>query len=115
MGVRFPPRALRTERIEVLSASTSMNWYVYIVKCNDSSLYTGITSNLERRIWQHNNSKRGAKSVKPKLPVKLIYKELYNNRSEALKRESEIKGWKREKKLELVRDGLGLNEVKTWS
>ncbi len=90
-----------------------MEWFVYIVKCQDGSLYTGTTSNLERRIWQHNNSKRGARSLKPKLPVKLIYKELYSNRSKALKRESEIKGWKREKKLDLIENGLGLNVVKT--
>jgi len=78
-----------------------MKWFVYIVECSDSSLYTGITNNIGKRIWTH-NSKKGAKSLKGKLPVKLIYKETYHNQKQAAKREREIKGWRREKKLELV-------------
>jgi len=81
-----------------------MNWFVYIVECEDKSLYTGITNNVGKRIWEHNN-KIGAKSLRGKLPVKLIYKETYNNHQEAAKREREIKGWRREKKLELI-EGL---------
>jgi len=79
-----------------------MKWFVYIVKCSDSSFYTGITTNLDRRIWQHNN-KLGAKSIRGKLPVKLVHKELYNNQHEAAKREREIKSWRREKKLKLIK------------
>lgn len=78
-----------------------MKWYVYIVKCKDNSLYTGITTNISRRIIEH-NTKLGAKSLKGKLPVKLIYKEVYNSQSEAAKREREIKGWRRDKKLKLI-------------
>jgi putative endonuclease len=78
-----------------------MNWFVYIVRCNDNSLYTGITNNIGKRIWEHNN-KKGAKSLKGKLPVKLIYKERYNNHQEAARREKEIKSWRRKKKLELI-------------
>ena len=85
-------------------------WFVYIIECQDHSLYTGITNHLEKRIEAHNH-KKGAKAVKGKLPVKLVYKETYHNQKEAVKREREIKGWRREKKLELV-EGFTLNKKK---
>ncbi|MBI4999185.1 GIY-YIG nuclease family protein [Candidatus Gottesmanbacteria bacterium] len=77
-------------------------WFVYIARCTDDSLYTGITTNYKRRIWQH-NTKLGAKSLKGKLPVELIYKETYNNQFDAARREQEIKGWSRSKKLKLIK------------
>ncbi|MBN1168528.1 GIY-YIG nuclease family protein [Candidatus Woesebacteria bacterium] len=77
-------------------------YYVYIVRCKDESLYTGVSTDINRRIRQHNHSKYGAKSVRGKRPVKLVYKESYRNKSKAYKREKEIKGWTREKKLELI-------------
>ena len=76
-------------------------WFVYIVECSDGSLYTGITTNLERRVTQH-NSKKGAKSVMGKLPVKLMYHETAENTVSAAKREREIKSWSRKKKLDLI-------------
>jgi putative endonuclease len=76
-------------------------WYLYIVKCSDSSLYTGITTNIENRLRQH-NAGLGAKSIKGRLPVSLVHSELYNSHSEALKREAEIKSWERKDKLKLV-------------
>ena len=81
-----------------------MKVVVYIVRCVDNSLYTGITRNLEQRIWQHNNSKYGAKSLKGKRPVKLVYSEISSTISEALKREKTIKGWVRSKKLILIKE-----------
>ena len=72
------------------------------MKCSDNSLYTGITKDLKHRIWQHNFSKYGAKSVKGKRPVKLVYKEIFETLTEVAKREREIKGWRREKKLALI-------------
>lgn len=78
-----------------------MDWFVYIIECNDHSYYTGITNKLEKRILQHNNN-QGAKYVKGKLPVKLIYKEVFNNKIDALKREFEIKSWNKLKKIELI-------------
>ncbi len=80
-----------------------MQYFVYIVKCSDNSLYTGITNNIQKRIWQHNNSRYGAKSLKGKRPVTLVYSERQKGLGEALKREREIKGWRREKKLELIK------------
>ncbi len=77
-------------------------WYLYIVKCKDNSLYTGITTNIRRRLFEHNN-RLGAKSIRGKLPVILAYKEAYDNQIEAARREREIKGWRREKKIKLIK------------
>lgn len=82
-----------------------MKWFLYIVKCSDGALYTGITTSVRRRIFQH-NSGLGAKSLRGKLPVTLVYQEVYDNQREAAKREGEIKGWRREKKKELILKGL---------
>jgi putative endonuclease len=67
-------------------------YQVYIVKCNDGSLYTGITNNLERRLRQHNGEMRGgARYTRGKSPVKLVYVEKYKTRKDAAQREWEIK------------------------
>jgi putative endonuclease len=68
-----------------------MNWYVYIVQGKDESLYTGITNNISKRIWLHNN-KLGARSLFGKLPVKLVYNEKLPDQVIAAKRKREIKG-----------------------
>jgi putative endonuclease len=79
------------------------NWYVYIAECNDGSFYTGITNNLGRREREHNTDNTlGAKSLRGKRPVKIVYFECYNSRSRALKRERAIKDWKREDKIGLI-------------
>ncbi len=82
-----------------------MKWFVYIVECSDKSLYTGITNNIARRVWKHNN-KKGAVSLRGKLPVKLVYKKFCGDKITAAKREREIKGWNRQKKLDLIVKGL---------
>ncbi len=80
-----------------------MKWNVYIVKCKDESLYTGITTNLKRRIIEHNNDDvKGSKSLRGKRPVKLVYYENFETQIEAAKRESAIKNWKRKYKLLLI-------------
>lgn len=78
-----------------------MDWFVYIVKCANESYYTGISTNVERRILEH-NSKLGAKSLRGKLPVALVYRETFDNQTQAAKREREIKGWSRKKKILLI-------------
>jgi len=78
-------------------------YFIYMVECSDGSLYTGFTVDIARRVLQHNESKLGAKSVKGKLPVKLVYSENFLTKSEALKREHEIKGWSRVKKQKLIK------------
>ncbi len=76
-------------------------YFTYILECADKSLYVGCTNNLERRLEQHNNSKWGAHYTKIRRPVILKYSEKFKTLQEARKRESEIKGWRREKKLKL--------------
>ena len=73
-------------------------WYVYILLCGDNSLYTGSTNDLEKRFLDHKNGK-GGKYTRSHRPLKLIYKEEFITKSEALKREAEIKSWNRKKKI----------------
>ena len=79
------------------------DWYVYILKCSDGSLYTGITVDLDRRLDEHNNSKKGAKYTRARRPVQMMYSETYENRSLAAKRESAIKKLSRSEKLTLLK------------
>ena len=74
---------------------------VYILQCRDGSLYTGWTCNLENRVAAH-SSGLGAKYTRSRLPVKLVYWEACGSRSEAMKREYQIKQLSRKKKLELI-------------
>jgi len=78
-------------------------WYVYILECADGSYYTGITNNLEQRLSDHNTGK-GAKYTRYKRPVKLVYKEVYHDKSTANKREIQIKDLSRGKKKELIKN-----------
>lgn len=82
--------------------STLTPYYLYILQCYDGSYYTGITSELERRIEEHNNSPKGAKYTRSRRPVELIYYEKYNDKSSALKREYEIKNLSRKEKSTLI-------------
>ena len=66
-------------------------YFVYILKCADETLYTGIATELERRIDEHNGSNKGAKYTRARRPVRLVYSEEYPDRSAASKREYEIK------------------------
>lgn len=68
------------------------SWYVYFVRCADNSLYGGITTNLTRRIDEHNNSnQKGAKYTRTRRPVTLVYSEPCQDKSTAAKREYQIK------------------------
>lgn len=78
----------------------SAEWCVYILKCADDSLYTGITNDLDARIQAHEEG-RGAKYTRGRGPLTLMYEERLNTRSEASRREAEIKKLSREDKLEL--------------
>jgi len=77
-------------------------FYIYILLCSDNSLYTGYTNYLKQRIIDHNAGK-GSKYVRSRLPAKMIYSEEFKTKSEALKREMEIKGWKRNKKVAVLK------------
>lgn len=79
-----------------------MFYFVYILECADKSLYVGCTNNLEKRLKQHNDSKRGAHYTKIRRPVVVKYSEKHMTLRKARQREKEIKSWRREKKLNLI-------------
>ena len=76
-------------------------WKLYMLRCGDGSLYTGITTDLERRLEEH-RSGRGAKYTRGRGPLELVYAEECPDKSAALKRELEIKALPREEKLKLT-------------
>ena len=79
-------------------------WYVYLLQCNDNSYYTGITTDVDRRISEHNNSLRGAKYTRSRRPVELVYSILVGNRSQAMREEHRIKKLTRKQKLDLIKN-----------
>ena len=79
-------------------------WWVYVLLCKDGSFYTGVTNNLDKRLLDHQAGK-GAKYTRSHYPIRIIYKETFPTHSEALKREMEIKGWNKGKKVK----NLGLD------
>jgi len=80
-------------------------YYVYLLECQDKTLYCGYTTDIAKRVAKHNQGK-GAKYTKGRLPVRLVYKEQYNSKTEALKREYDIKHLSRKSKLALVEKGI---------
>ncbi|MDH3325373.1 MAG: GIY-YIG nuclease family protein [Gammaproteobacteria bacterium] len=77
-------------------------WFVYMLRCADGSLYTGITTDLERRIIEHNSSVLGAKYTRGRRPVRLVYKEKLATRALASKKECFIKRLSKKQKELLV-------------
>jgi putative endonuclease len=80
---------------------TDEAWFVYIVKCADGKLYTGVSNDVKKRVAAHNSGK-GCKFTSCRYPVKLLFWERCGARSDALKREANVKKLSRSKKLELV-------------
>ena len=78
--------------------------YVYILRCAEDTLYTGWTNDLKARETAH-NAGQGAKYTKSRLPVSLVYSECFGTKSEALKREHQIKKYTRAQKLKLIEGG----------
>lgn len=77
-------------------------WFLYMVTCNDGTIYTGITTDIDRRVHEHNNSKKGAKYTRSRRPVVLSYIRLCENRSKASKAEAAIKKLSRKEKIEII-------------
>ena len=80
-----------------------MKWKTYILECVDETFYTGITTDLKRRVEQHNNSALGAKYTNGRRPVKLVYSKDFSSRSSASKEECRIKKLTRTEKLKLIK------------
>ena len=79
-------------------------WYMYVVECADGTLYTGITTNLSRRLNEHNYSIRGAKYTRSRRPVKYRMSVLCRDRSEAAREEYRFKKLSRKQKLEIINE-----------
>ena len=77
-------------------------FYLYILKCADGTLYTGITTDLVRRVAEHNGTKLGAKYTSARRPVELVYSRKFKNRSRASVEEARVKKLKRSDKLKLI-------------
>ena len=80
----------------------TMSWYVYMMRCADDSLYTGITTDIERRLQEHNGTGKGAKYTKARRPVNLVYQEQVPDRSAALIKEHALRQLQRSEKLKLA-------------
>ena len=79
-------------------------WYLYVVRCVDSTLYTGITTDVDRRVREHNASKRGAKYTRTRRPVELVWTREYKSRSEAQKAEYNFKKLFHKEKWEVINE-----------
>jgi putative endonuclease len=78
-------------------------WYVYMVRCRDGSLYTGVARDPARRLEEHNGHRRGgARYTRSRRPVTLVYTEAAPDRTAACRREAELKQWSRPRKLALI-------------
>ncbi|MEP7255507.1 MAG: GIY-YIG nuclease family protein [Ferruginibacter sp.] len=80
------------------------NYFVYIVECKDSSYYTGVTNNLERRLWEHNNDENKLSYTCKRRPVVLKYFQRFQDINQAIAWEKQIKGWSRKKKEALFKE-----------
>ena len=78
-------------------------YYLYIVECADKTLYTGITTDLSRRVDEHNSSELGAKYTRARRPVKLVYSKKFETRSLVCREEARIKKLTRPEKLKLIK------------
>ncbi len=80
------------------------NYSVYILECSDGAYYTGVTNNLERRLWEHESGFNTNCFTYKRRPVKLRYYETTNDVKQAILREKQLKGWSRKKKEALFRE-----------
>ncbi len=78
-------------------------WYIYIVECKDGTLYSGITTDVTRRIAEHNDSPKGARYTRARRPVALVYKRKCASRSDASMKEYALKQLSREEKIKLIK------------
>lgn len=87
---------------ETETEKNDKTWCIYILKCSDNTLYTGVTNDLENRVFQHNNATTGAKYTRARRPVNLVYTEACEDKISAMKREYAVKQLSRSKKLLLI-------------
>ena len=90
------------------------DWYVYIVRCRDGSLYTGIATDVERRVADHLANK-GAKYLRGRGPLKLVFKKQVGEKGRALKVEHKVKRLPRNEKEALIKTGAGIEALLSGS
>lgn len=84
-----------------------MTWQVYMIEADDGSLYTGVSTDVQRRFLEHSSGPKGARFFAGRKPVQVVYQEMAGSRSEACKREAQIKKLSREQKLQLLAQQRG--------
>jgi len=92
-------------------------WWLYLVRTADGSLYTGISTDVQRRFAEHenkDNKNKGAKALRGKAPLRLVFQIVVGNRSDALKLEYKVKQLSRAQKQELIGLDTELMEFETW-
>lgn len=77
-------------------------WFVYIIKCADETLYTGITTDIQRRLSEHNSSEKWAKYTKMRRPVEMVFSQVCDDKSQASKLEYKIKKYTKQQKLTII-------------
>lgn len=102
---------MSAEKSETISSVAP--WYVYILRCADDSLYTGITCDLERRLNEHNHGNAAARYTRSRRPVKLVYSESSTSRSAASRREHQIRTLPRLHKLRLIETSRNQGKLQT--
>ena len=81
------------------------DWWLYVLLCADGSYYTGVTTNTERRLYEHNHTKRGAKYTRTRRPTRIVFLEPHPDRSSVMKAESKFKRLTRKQKEEKINEG----------
>ena len=95
----------RSDNLSVIGREWLMNeWFLYMIRCADGSIYTGITTDVERRFKEHSTG-RGSRYLKGRGPLRIVYRETVGTRSEALKLEARIKKMKKTEKESLITNG----------
>jgi len=79
-------------------SGAALDWCVYMIECEDGTLYTGITTDIARRFREHSQGRRGARYLRGRQPLGVVYLERGHDRSSALRREAEIKGFRKKDK-----------------
>ena len=92
------------------ATTTSTSWFVYLLRCSDDSLYAGITTDIQRRLHEHNNTKLGAKYTRARRPVTLAFMESSTDKSAASKREYQLRKLTKAAKESLVSTYLQTNK-----
>lgn len=87
------------------------NWYIYVLECSDGSFYCGVSTDVGRRAFEHNNTKKGAKYTRTRRPVKVVFSFLCENKKEAYQLEYKFKKLKRSKKIKIIDGELSLYEI----